>query len=434
MKKVSIITISSFLFCVCLSGHDFGKAIKDEPDSLWTQTPETFQKTFGSPGAYKWKSPLKRILTYNSRNSKTELSFFEHPVDKAAFNFKSNKLQSIRLTFKKPEAISGQKTYLDYSTKLAKQIEGLSQIGTPKLRKRESRGSYSCTYSWRSPEYYISLKGTYSINAEKTFKPGKSRFSIFRRIPVAVVEKKVEASPEEPPETDSDSDLKTNDKGDRYLEVPMRKEESPKECLYYSVRRIFDYYKTAPKDRSWKRVKQSLELDVKSAKRLKRVFASVIGECRCGVSKIASTPIFDDFNKVMGFIRDYNKNALEMKKSKIDSFSANSFQKLLQVMDEDVLVKTRANPEKIANFKSGVCKEINEAKPVLWVVFLGVVKEKTKPSVPTGGYVRLIVGYNPKTNEVIYSDCLGKGHELKKMSWEKAWAMTLTALAVTVKK
>jgi hypothetical protein len=103
-------------------------------------------------------------------------------------------------------------------------------------------------------------------------------------------------------------------------------------------------------------------------------------------------------------------------------------------MNEDILVETRNNPEEIAKFKSGVCEEIDKAKPVLWVVFLGVVKEKVKPLVSSGGYVRIIVGYNPKTNEVIYSDNWGKGHELKKMSWEKAWAITLTALAVTVKK
>ena len=103
-------------------------------------------------------------------------------------------------------------------------------------------------------------------------------------------------------------------------------------------------------------------------------------------------------------------------------------------MDEDVLVNTRNNPEEIKNFKSKVCKEIDAGKPLVWIVFLGVVKENPKPLVAAGGYVRLIVGYNPKINEVIYSDNWGKGHELKKMSWEKAWAITLTALAVTIKK
>jgi hypothetical protein len=103
-------------------------------------------------------------------------------------------------------------------------------------------------------------------------------------------------------------------------------------------------------------------------------------------------------------------------------------------MDEDVLVNVRNNPKKIKDFKSKVCKEIDAEKPVLWIVFLGVVKEKVKPLAPLGGRARLIVGYNPKTNEVIYSDNWGKGHELKKMSWEKAWAITLTTLAVTIKK
>jgi hypothetical protein len=434
MKKIYITALLSLCLCTCLPAQDFGKAIKEEADSLWTQTPETFRKTFGPSEIYKWKSPLKRVLTYNSGDSKTELSFFEHPVDKGTFSFKSNKLQAMRLTFKKPEAISSKETYLEYLSKLAKQIEGLAKIGTPRLRKRKSGDDYSFTYSWRSPEYYISLRCRCSIDAKAKFNPGKSRFSIFRRIPVVAAGEKFEASSEEPPQIDENSKLKTNDKGDYYLEVPMRKEGSHKECLYYSVKRIFDYYKTAPKDRNWKKIKAGLELNVKGAKGLKRVFSSVIGECRCDVSKIASTRIFDDFNRVMGFIRDYNKNAGEMEKKRINSFKATSFEKLLTLMDEDVLVKTRDNSEKIAKFKSGVCKEINEEKPVLWVVFLGVVKEKVKPLVSSGGYVRIIVGYNPKTNEVIYSDNWGKGHELKKMSWEKAWAITLTALAVTVKK
>lgn len=441
MKKIFIITTFNFFFCGWLSAQDFGKAIKEEAGSLWTQTPDSFQKTFGPPEIYKWKSPLKRVLIYNSRDSKTELFFFKHPVDKGSFSFKSNQLQAISLTFKKPEAIPGKEAYLEYSSKLAGEIEALAKIGTPGLRKRESGNGYSCTYSWRSPEYYVSLKCGYSIDAKAAFNSGKSRFSIFRRVPVAAADVKVEAAdkklaanPEESPETDGESGIKTNDKGDRYLEVPMLKEGNPRECLYYSVKRIFNYYKTNPRDRNWKKIKPSLELNVKGAKGLKRVYSSVAGECRCGISKLASTGIFDDFNSVMRFVRDYNRTAAEMKKSRIDSFNAASFNKLLALMDEEVLVKTRNNPEEVAGFKSGVCKEIDKAKPVLWVVFLGVVKEKVKPSAPAGGYVRLIVGYNPKTGEVIYSDSWGKGHELKKISWEKAWAMTLTALAVTVKK
>jgi len=220
MKKLFIITACCFLFCVYLSGQDFGKAIKEKTDSLWTQTPETFRETFGSPGTYKWKSPLKRVLLYKSADSKSELSFFEHPVDKGEFSFKSNKLQSIRLTFKKPEAISSKEIYFEYASKLARQIGGLVEIGAPRLRKRKSGNDYSFTYSWRSPEYYISLRCSCSIGAKATFNPGKSKFSIFRRIPVMAADKSFETSSEEVPETGGDSKLKSDDKGDRYLETP----------------------------------------------------------------------------------------------------------------------------------------------------------------------------------------------------------------------
>jgi len=334
------------------------------------------------------------------------------------------------LTLAKSDALSSKKAYLEYVSSLKEQIAGLSKIGTPKVRKRKSKCGSSYTYSWISPEYYISLKCIYSTDPKKAFKPGNIKFSIFRRVALAAPVKKIEPSTE----TAADSNIKTNDKGDRHLSVPMIKEKSPKECVAVCMKRIFAYYKTAPKNRSWKKISENLTLNVKSAKGLKQVFSSIASECRCSVKKLASTSVFDNFNSVLRFARDYNAQAVKAKKSRINPFKANSFKKLLEVMDEDVLVNTRNNPKKIKEFKSKVCKEIDAGKPVLWIVFLGVVKEKVKPLAPLGGRARLIVGYNPKTNEVIYSDNWEKGHELKKMSWEKAWAITLTALAVTVKK
>ena len=434
MKKILTIISLSFLFCFFVSGQDFGNAVKNEAASLWTQTPKTFKDTYGSPEIYKWKTALKRVLTYKCNAPEAELFFFKHPVYKADFSFKSKHLQGMRLIFAKPTAVANKEVFMEYASKLKEEVGGLAKLGAPKLIKKKARGGYRYTYSWRSPEYFISLRCYYTSNSKKAFNPGRSRLSIFRRTPVIVPDKEAETAGDANAEITKNSNLKSNDKGDCYLEVKMLKESSPQDCLYASVKRIFDYYKTAPKDRSWEKIRKKLELNVKGAKGLKRVFSSVIGECRCDVSKLAATRIFDDFNRVMRFVRDYNKNAGKMKKNGIDSFKACSFNKLLEVMDEDVLIKTRANPEEIENFKSKVCKEIDAEKPVLWVVFLGVVKEKVKTVVPAGGYVRLIVGYNSKTNEVIYSDNWGKGHELKKMSWEKAWAMTLTALSVTVKK
>ena len=42
--------------------------------------------------------------------------------------------------------------------------------------------------------------------------------------------------------------------------------------------------------------------------------------------------------------------------------------------------------------------------------------------------MRLIIGYNAKTNDIFYSDSWGAGHERKRMSAADAWTIT-TGLA-----
>ncbi|MCK4982753.1 MAG: hypothetical protein KAS17_07495, partial [Victivallaceae bacterium] len=277
MKKVFTIASLSFLFCVSLFSQNFGTALKDAADSLWSLSPDKFKSTFGSPEIYKWKTALKTVLTYNSKDAETTLLFFEHPIGKADFKFKSKQLQGISLVLAKPNAISDKTTYLEYSSKLKEQITRLGKIGTPKMRKRKSKSASRYTYSWISPEYYISLKCSYASDSKKTFTPGNIKISIFRRFALAAPVKKIEASTE----TAADSNIKTDDKGDRYLLVPMIKENSPKECIIVCMKRIFQYYKAVPKDRSWKKISKNLTLNVKSAKGLKQVFASIARECRC---------------------------------------------------------------------------------------------------------------------------------------------------------
>jgi hypothetical protein len=40
------------------------------------------------------------------------------------------------------------------------------------------------------------------------------------------------------------------------------------------------------------------------------------------------------------------------------------------------------------------------------------------------GHIRMVVGYNDKTGEILFSDSWGPGHELKRVPLDTAWAMT----------
>jgi hypothetical protein len=47
-----------------------------------------------------------------------------------------------------------------------------------------------------------------------------------------------------------------------------------------------------------------------------------------------------------------------------------------------------------------------------------------------GGHMRLIIGYNLKKDEILFSDSWGAGHELKRMSTADAWTITTGTMSV----
>ena len=68
--------------------------------------------------------------------------------------------------------------------------------------------------------------------------------------------------------------------------------------------------------------------------------------------------------------------------------------------------------------------------PLLWSVQLGIVEENPRLPQASGGHMRLIIGFNPKTSEVLYTDTWGRGHELKRMALDNAWTITTGLYAV----
>jgi len=44
--------------------------------------------------------------------------------------------------------------------------------------------------------------------------------------------------------------------------------------------------------------------------------------------------------------------------------------------------------------------------------------------------MRLIIGYNQKNDEILYSDSWGVGHELKRLPAADAWTMTTGTMSI----
>ncbi len=68
------------------------------------------------------------------------------------------------------------------------------------------------------------------------------------------------------------------------------------------------------------------------------------------------------------------------------------------------------------DFFKMIYKNIEAGIPLLWALTVGQFEEVPPLQEQTsGGHMRLIIGFNKKTNRIIFSDSWGAGHEFKTM-------------------
>ena len=134
-------------------------------------------------------------------------------------------------------------------------------------------------------------------------------------------------------------------------------------------------------------------------------------------------------------VRVYNKTAKKMKKPLITddvyikrsgNHISYSPAALDEAMDPEVLKEMKVNgvqKAKYKKFKKDIHEQVMKGIPLIWGVTLGIYPEPGLPQT-AGGHMRLIIGYNDKKDEILYSDSWGAGHELKRMPAEWAWTIT----------
>lgn len=134
---------------------------------------------------------------------------------------------------------------------------------------------------------------------------------------------------------------------------------------------------------------------------------------------------------ILAMIRDYNRAAKAAGEPEIpDPGNLIDVGRVYAAMKGGVLKEARTrNRSDMSRFTRDVQRYIDSGVPVLWTVHLGLIPE---PHVPQsgGGHMRLIIGYNLKTQEILYSDSWGAGHELKRMQIDNAWTITTQVLTI----
>lgn len=212
----------------------------------------------------------------------------------------------------------------------------------------------------------------------------------------------------------------------RLKDVPMVDQGQKGYCVVASAERVMRFYGV---DVDQHELAQMANSNAKEGTSPAAMLASLKGlTARLGVRAKSLYELFESDTDFLKLIEDYNRLANRAKEEKKKVYfgkpGTTDMGDCYRQMDLDLFkqlrMKEKADFEK---FRREIQRGVAEGIPLLWSVVLGLVPEHGLGQA-SGGHMRLVIGYNTKTNEIIYSDSWGAGHEQKRMGCEDAWTIT----------
>ena len=241
--------------------------------------------------------------------------------------------------------------------------------------------------------------------------------------------------------------LRDRETGDVYIQdIPMVDQGRKGYCAVASAARVYQYYGLDVDQHELAQIAgtgpgsgTSLGEMVKALRKVtSRVHSKVLvlyeyprGIADSADSKRAGKNYYMGLKEFARDVKSYNKLA---KKQGKGTFPADVDKGLIprdafsRQCDREIYRTVMTKKSSFKRFKNIIYRYIDQGVPVGWCLQLGMFKEEGLPQT-YGGHMRLIIGYNKKTGELIYTDSWGAGHGKKKMPAGNAFCMT-SALVV----
>jgi hypothetical protein len=206
-------------------------------------------------------------------------------------------------------------------------------------------------------------------------------------------------------------------------DVPMVDQGQKGYCVVASVERVMRYYGADVDQHELAQIANSDAAKGTSPEALVDSLKKLTG--RLGVkTKVLYDWNLQDFLKL---VEDYNRAAKRAKAPQVVAVENNTIDldRILSEMKPEIFKEIRLKKAAdFGKFQREIQRSVDSGIPLLWSLRLGVVPEKGIPQ-KGGGHMRLIIGYDPATKEILYSDSWGLGHEEKRMGIEDAWTVTM---------
>ncbi len=399
-SKSFIPVLASLLLVTGLQAEK--KSIPCPIDSLikapgnWKMTVDEFEKTYTSNGnkQYVWltedrtRAKLSRKL-YG--NAVMDLTAFDGqvPVQEVIVDFADGLLNLVSASIYN-RADSGPITTEQFAErfKTAGKVMGEILVAKPQQRKADAKnGLLTEGYSWYSRETGIALlehnEGALGTADREFLRLRMARPSAKGPLAASLLHTRGGAAAKL---GDLPRNVKKETNGDVLISnMPMVDQGDKGYCVVATVQRVFEYYGIGA---DMHQIAQISEADPNK-----------------GTSTLTMAKELDKI--------DYRF------KTRLDIIGMG--QPLTEVKEEKGEYYV-GKPVDERKFLKAINSYVDKGIPLLWSLQLGLFPEVPQLSPQTsGGHMRMIVGYNEKTQEIIFSDSWGAKHEAKRMKMSDAY-------------
>lgn len=292
----------------------------------------------------------------------------------------------------------------------------------PVERKKSRNGGVQCVCRWSNLFPAAELTWGCSRDKDSVMRPDFVRLVLTPKggplstiSPMGVSRMKVKAN------------VRKNPEGDVWIDnVPMVDQGQKGYCACAVTERVLRYYGSDIDEHQIAQMAGSSAQGGTSVAEMIRAVKAVGLQCKLAFQSIVS--MTDSVKDIEKEVEKYNKAAKSLKAPTIDVKSCMEGHTIMvgQIKDQmrpEVVMKMRMKDVRYGKFLSGIKSQIDAGVPVFWGVTLGLFPERGIPQA-RGGHMRLIIGYNAKTHEILYTDSWGAGHERKRMPEDQAFAIT----------
>ncbi len=389
-------------------------------ENLWTLNQDQFQAaTQQLP--FAWTSSAKD----SARAAQKQLTLFNLPVYEVVARFEANKLKQIT-AFYFARGDAGNLPKDQFDTLVHNCAEAVSKAAATKFIARGKDPSNAVKadgLQWLGPKASYLLE--YSFTKEV-----RSKGIVFRaefvRLDISAPEKGTHFV------TGSNlnrvkftgaahvkRDVATGDVS--ITDVPMVDQGQKGYCVVASTERVMRYFGNPADANELAQVANTDAAAGTSVSAMVGALKKIATRLRVRVRELEEL----DVRAILSLIKDYNRAARKQHASELpDPGNAIDIGAVFKAMKFETLKEARTkNRGDVARFQREIQTHIDAGTPLLWCVQLGL---KPEPGIPqgAGGHMRLLIGYNNKTNEVFFSDSWGAGHELTRMAVDDAWTIT----------